>query len=61
MLRAVLCSFDWKSQTLYRESVLRMETPSIGRMNRIRRVRFGFQRPNPPRTFPRDGVNREDS
>ncbi|KAF8247602.1 hypothetical protein K440DRAFT_661313 [Wilcoxina mikolae CBS 423.85] len=48
MLRAVLCSYDWGSQTLYRESVLRMETPSLDRMNRIQRVRFGFQRPSPP-------------
>jgi hypothetical protein len=45
MLRAVLCSYDWKTQTLTRQSVLRMETPSIDYMYRISRVRFGFERP----------------
>ena len=46
MLRAVLCSYDFKTQTLFRESVVRMETPSIDRMSRISRVRFGFDRPS---------------
>jgi len=45
MQRAVLCSYDWKSQTLYRETVLRMETPVLERMFRVHKFRFGFQRP----------------
>lgn len=45
MQRAVLCSYDWKSQTLYRETVLRMETPVLERMFRVHKLRFGFQRP----------------
>ncbi|KAF8241489.1 hypothetical protein K440DRAFT_642222 [Wilcoxina mikolae CBS 423.85] len=44
MLRAVLCSYDWKTQTLFRQSVQRMETPSIDYIHRIARVRFGFER-----------------
>lgn len=46
MQRAVMCSYDWKTQTLYRETVLRMETPVLERMSRIPRFRFGFQRPD---------------
>jgi hypothetical protein len=45
MQRAVLCSYDWKTQTLYRETVLRMETPVLERMFRVHKFRFGFQRP----------------
>jgi hypothetical protein len=45
MLRAALCSYDWATGTLYRESVMRVETPALGRMNRCPRVRFGFKRP----------------
>jgi len=59
MLRAVLCSYDWKTQTLSRESVLRMETPSIEYMPRISRVRFGFDRPTPRQEFVR-GQGAED-
>ncbi|KAH6666428.1 hypothetical protein B0J14DRAFT_202658 [Halenospora varia] len=47
MQRAVMCSYDWKSQTLYRETVLRMETPILERMFRVNRFRFGFKRPPP--------------
>jgi hypothetical protein len=45
MQRAVLCSYEWKTQTLYRETVLRMETPVLEKMFRVHRFRFGFQRP----------------
>jgi hypothetical protein len=45
MQRAVMCSYDWSTQTLYRESVLRMETPVLERMFRVQRFRFGFSRP----------------
>jgi hypothetical protein len=47
MQRAVMCSYDARTQTLYRESVLRMETPVLQKMPRIGRFRFGFRRPVP--------------
>lgn len=43
--RAVLCSYDWTSQTFYRETVLRMETPVLEKMFRVNQFRFGLQRP----------------
>ena len=45
MQRAVLCSYESKTQTLYRETVLRMETPVLQKMVRVGRFRFGFNRP----------------
>jgi hypothetical protein len=45
MQRAVMCSYDWATQTLYKETVLRMETPVLERMFRVNRFRFGLQRP----------------
>lgn len=45
MQRALLCSYDWTTQTLYRESVLRIETPALDNMSRLGRFRFGMQRP----------------
>jgi hypothetical protein len=47
MQRAAMCSYDAKTQTLYRESVLRMETPILEKMFRVGRFRFGFRRPLP--------------
>jgi len=44
MQRAVLCSYDWTTQTFYRETVLRMETRMLDRMPRIGRVRFGLKK-----------------
>jgi hypothetical protein len=42
--RGVLCSYEWETQTLFKESVVRVETQVIGRMERIGRVNFGFLR-----------------
>ncbi|KAF7166147.1 hypothetical protein CNMCM5623_010024 [Aspergillus felis] len=47
MQRALLCSYDWKSQTLYRESVLRVETLVLEKMSRVDRFRLGLKRPVP--------------
>jgi hypothetical protein len=44
MQRAVMCSYDWTTQTFYRETVLRMETKVLEKMSRIGRVRFGLRR-----------------
>ena len=44
MQRAVLCSYEWTSQTLYRETVVRMETPVYELMDPVGRVRLGLQR-----------------
>lgn len=45
MQRAMLCSYEWTTQTLYRETVLRMETPVLENMSRLGRFRFGMKRP----------------
>lgn len=44
MKRAIGCSYDWTTATLYRETVLRMETPIQDRMFRVGRVKIGFNR-----------------
>jgi hypothetical protein len=44
MQRAVLCSYDWTTQCLWRETVLRMETVVLEKMSRVGRVRFGLRR-----------------
>ena len=44
MQRALLCSYDWPTQTLYRESVLRMETPVLEKFSRVGRLRLGLKR-----------------
>lgn len=40
MQRAVLCSYDWKTQTFCKETVLRMKTLVLERMSRVDRFRF---------------------
>lgn len=40
MQRAVLCSYDWTTQTFCKESVLRMKTLVLERMSRVDRFRF---------------------
>ncbi|KAM7216379.1 hypothetical protein V8F06_008199 [Rhypophila decipiens] len=45
MRRAVACSYDFTTQTMYRETVLRMPTTSLNRMDRVARFRFGLRRP----------------
>jgi hypothetical protein len=54
MQRAVMCSYDWPTQTLYRETVLRMETRVLEKMPRVGRVRFGLRRyvDGPPKDWP---------
>ena len=44
MQRALLCSYDWSTQTLFRESVLRMETLVLEKMARVGRLRLGMRR-----------------
>lgn len=44
MQRALLCSYDWSTQTLYRESVLRMDTLVLEKMARVGRLRLGLKR-----------------
>jgi len=48
MLRAIGCSYDWTTATLYKETVLRMETPIQDRMTRVGRVKIGFNRVQRP-------------
>ncbi|KAF8545240.1 hypothetical protein BDD12DRAFT_927945 [Trichophaea hybrida] len=45
MVRTVLCSFDYKTNTVYREAVLRMESRVLTKMNHIGRICFGVRRP----------------
>ena len=44
MQRAIGCSFEWTTQTFFKETVLRLETRVLERMDRIRRVRLGIRR-----------------
>ena len=44
MQRALLCSYDWSTQTLFRESVMRLETIVLDQMQRVGRLRLGLQR-----------------
>ncbi|KAI4168900.1 MAG: hypothetical protein LQ343_006055 [Gyalolechia ehrenbergii] len=44
MHRALLCSEDWKTGTLYRETVLRMETRVWDKMDPVSRIRLGIER-----------------
>ena len=44
MQRALLCSYEWSTQTLYRESVMRMETVILEKMQRVGRLRLGLSR-----------------
>ena len=44
MQRALLCSYQWESQTLVRETVMRMETVILEKMMRVGRLRLGLRR-----------------
>jgi len=44
MQRAVLCSYDWRTQTFCREVVLRMKTIVLNRMSRVDKFRFSLRR-----------------
>ena len=64
MQRAVMCSYDWPTQTLYRETVLRMKTLVLEKMSRVDSLQLGFQRPpqarcncKPSQTYPEGGAN----
>ncbi|KAG8353747.1 hypothetical protein FVEN_g8317 [Fusarium venenatum] len=48
MQRAIGCSYEWETQTMYRETVLRMPTTALNRMDRVPRFRMGIQRPQYP-------------
>lgn len=48
MKRIVGCSYDWTTGTMYRETVLRMETQFEDMMLRIGRVKIGFKRVQHP-------------
>ena len=45
MKRAIACSFDITTGTLYRETVLRMPSQSADRMESLPRIRLGLRRP----------------
>ncbi|KAL1844356.1 hypothetical protein VTJ49DRAFT_35 [Mycothermus thermophilus] len=45
MQRAVACSYDFTTGTFHRETVLRMPTTSLNRMDRASRFRLGMRRP----------------
>ena len=48
MQRAVMVSLDWKTSTLYRETVLRMPTVMLSKMWQVDRVKVGLKRPLEP-------------
>jgi len=41
--RALLCSYNYRTQTFHRETVLRMQTEVLDRMARISRFRFSME------------------
>lgn len=43
MQRALLCSWEWTNNTLYRETVLRMETRAYWRASPVGRIRLSLQ------------------
>ncbi|KAK4118234.1 hypothetical protein N657DRAFT_583995 [Parathielavia appendiculata] len=45
MKRAIACSFDVTTGTLYRETVLRIPSQGVDRMERLPRIRLGLRRP----------------
>jgi hypothetical protein len=45
MQRAIGVSLDWTTNTLYRETVLRMYTPSKADMDPVPRFSLGLKRP----------------
>ncbi|KAL1387662.1 hypothetical protein HDK64DRAFT_328493 [Phyllosticta capitalensis] len=45
MLRGILCSYDWRSQTFCREAVVRMRTLALDRLFRVDRFRFALRHP----------------
>lgn len=48
MQRAVGCSYDWTTGILYRETVLRMETSCIDKMDLVSRARVSLEKRNNP-------------
>jgi hypothetical protein len=46
MKRAIGCSYDWTTGTLYRETVLRMPTTVLDRMDRVEKIKLGLRRPS---------------
>lgn len=42
MRRALLCSYDYKTQTFHRETVVRMPTKVLDRMDRVNKFRFSM-------------------
>jgi len=47
MKRALLCSFDWKTNSFVRETVVRMKTMVVDKMFRVERFRFALSRSLP--------------
>lgn len=45
MQRAIGCSYDYTTQTFYRETVVRMDTTVLDRMGRVPRFRIGIRKP----------------
>ncbi|MCJ1262257.1 hypothetical protein MMC22_002127 [Lobaria immixta] len=44
MQRALLCSYDWTNNTLYRETVLRMETQTYWKTGSVGRIRLSLRK-----------------
>lgn len=47
MQRVILCSYEWKTRTFCRETVLRMKTIILERMFRVDSFRFALRRDMP--------------
>jgi hypothetical protein len=49
MKRALACSYDITTGTLYRETVLRVPSQIVDKMHSLQRVRLGLKNPLGPR------------
>ncbi|ORY14633.1 hypothetical protein BCR34DRAFT_598977 [Clohesyomyces aquaticus] len=49
MRRTLLCSYNYKTQTFHRETVVRMPTKVLDRMDRVNKFRFSMTSLSPPK------------
>lgn len=46
MQRALLCSYDWRSNSFHRETILRMKTTVLAKMERVEKLRLSLTSPS---------------
>ncbi|KAL1883283.1 hypothetical protein Daus18300_000341 [Diaporthe australafricana] len=65
MQRTLLCSYDWRTQTFHRQTVLRVSRQGLDQLHRVDRIRFSLaSHPNPdcsPNSGLTSGLERQPS